>query len=141
MIQYFDEYDNNDFIVFLLTIIYYCLYNISIMLTCDYFTPIHILIIYIIEEISYSLAYDSNSSLIYLIIFILILIFIMLLVFFEIIEINICKLSYNTKRNIESRSRKDTSVELEAIYLTDDGPGLGGERESIIASSNYIINT
>ena len=35
--------------------------------------------------------------------------------FIEVIEINICKLSYNTKNNIESRSKTNTLVEMEAI--------------------------
>ena len=50
LIQYFNEFDYNDFIICLTTIIVFFIYNISIILTCDYFTPIHILIVSIITE-------------------------------------------------------------------------------------------
>ena len=120
LIQYFDEYDYNDFIVCLAIIITHFIYSISIILTCDYFTPIHILIISIINQIYKHLLQNSNLALNILCFFILIIIFIMFLVFIEVIEINICKLSYNTKKNIESRSKTNTLVEMEAIELLEE---------------------
>ena len=82
-------------------LIAYFIYNISIILTCDYFTPIHTLIISIINETVDNLVLGYNLTLFILSIFILLLIIFMFLVFIEVIEINICKLSYNTKRNIK----------------------------------------
>ena len=112
LIQYFNEFDYNDFIICLTTIIVFFIYNISIILTCDYLTPIHILIVSIITETYSIFETSSNLALNFLGFFILILIFIMLLVFIEVIEINICKLSYNIKRNIELRSQKDILIEF-----------------------------
>ena len=140
LIKFFNQYDYNDFIVCLAIIITYFLYNNSIILTCDYLTPIHLLIISVINEVYIHFLQKSNLALNIFSFFILLLIFIMLLVFIEVIEINICKLSYNTKRNIESRSKTDTSVELEAINLLNDEPELDEGRDSDIIASNYIIN-
>ena len=74
------------------------IYNISIILTCNYFTPIHILIISIIIDTYIYFRSNSNISLNILSILILIIILFMLLVFIEVLEINIFNLSYNTKK-------------------------------------------
>ena len=140
LIQYFNEYDYNDFIICIVTIIVYFIFNISIILTCDYFTPIHILIISIIGETYGNFEIGSNLALNILGFIFILLIFIMFLVFIEVIEINIYNLSYNTKRNIKLRSKNDTLIELEAIYLTNQEAEFDEERESNATSSNYILN-
>ena len=48
----------------------------------------------------------------------------MLLVFIEVIEINICNLSYNTKRNIELRSKTDVLIEFESASFVIKEPEL-----------------
>ena len=98
LIKYFNKFDYNDLIICLSDIILSFIFNISIILTCNYFTPIHILIISIIDEANNHLIPDSNLALNILGIFILILITIVFLVFIEVIEINICNLSFNIKK-------------------------------------------
>ena len=44
----------------------------------------------------------------------------MFLIFIEVIEINIFKISYNTKKNIESRSKHETLIEFTNILASDD---------------------
>ena len=129
LIQYFNEFDYNDLIVCLSIIITYFIFNISLILTCGYFTPIHILIIIIIKATGSHFLPDSNFALNILSIFILILIAIMLLVFIEVIEINICDLSYNTKKNIEFRAKKDLLIEFGSFALPNDPPELDEESE------------
>ena len=94
LIKYFNEYDYNDFILCFSKIIKDFTFNISIILTRDYFTPIHILIIYIISDTILFFKTGLNWTLNILGLFILILMAIMFLVFIEVIEINIYNLFY-----------------------------------------------
>ena len=105
-------------------------------MTCDYFTPIHILISPIIKETFIYLQPDSNLSLNILGIVLLILIAVMFLVFIEVIEINIFKISYNTKKNIELRSNNESSIEFNSIHLLNDEPEPDEQSESSISSPN-----
>ena len=139
LIKYLKEFNYNDLIVCLSTIITYFIYNISVLKTNDYLTPIHILIILIINQIYNHFQTESNSVLNILSIFILLLITIMFLVFIEVIEINICSLSYNTKKNIELRARKDCLIEFASITFSNDDPELDEEEKSTI-SNNFISN-
>ena len=118
--EFIEGYDFNDFIVFFSNIITSCIYNISIFLTCDYFTPVHILIISIMKECYYYLKSMKNYILNILGIITLILIAFTFLIFIEIIELSVFKISYNTKNNIEKRSRIDSQVDIkDMINLTD----------------------
>ena len=136
--KYFNEYDYNDLIICLSEIIVSFTFNISIILTCDYFTPIHILIINIINDSTLFFRIDSNLALNILGSLFLILILFMLLVFIEVIEINIFNLSYNTKRNIELRSKTDTSVDIDSINFPEEEPELNEVKELDDLSSNSI---
>ena len=136
--KYFNEYDYNDLIICLSEIIVSFTFNISIILTCDYFTPIHILIINIINDSTLFFRIDSNLALYILGSLFLILILFMLLVFIEVIEINIFNLSYNTKRNIELRSKTDTSVDIDSINFPEEEPELNEVKELDDLSSNSI---
>ena len=94
-----NNYDINDFLICLLVIIVGASYNICLLLTCNYFTPCHIIISYIIHEYYYYIHInDNNFQLNILGFFILVLILFMFLIFIEIIEINIFNISYNTKK-------------------------------------------
>ncbi len=104
----FNNYDIYDFLLCLSFLIGQAIYNIVILLTCDYFTPIHIFIIAIFKEIYNSYSFDQNIALNFLTLFILVIITFMFSVFIEIIELNIFQISYNTKRNIEFRSFEDS---------------------------------
>ena len=109
--QYFSNYNFNDFIVSLMVILVNFIYNTSLMLTCNYFTPAHILIISIIKEYHYYLQKEGNLILNLVGFIILVIILFMFLIFVEIIELNIFNISYNTKKNIEIRSVLDSLVD------------------------------
>ena len=113
-----NDYDINDFFVCFLVIIENTIYNIFILLTCDYFTPCHILILSIIHEFYFYLKINENWKLNIIGFFILLLILFMFLIFIEIIEINIFDISYNTKKNIELRSRIDSDVDTNTLIHT-----------------------
>ena len=63
---------------------------------------------------------EGNFVLNILRIIIFILIVFMFLVFIEVIEINIFNLSYNTKKNIEIRSKKEPFIDMNYIINPDE---------------------
>ena len=106
-----NNYDIHDFLLCLLIVFVNAIYNLFIFLTCNYFTPCHILILSIIHDFYFCLKINENWKLNIIGFFILLLILFMFLIFIEIIEINIFNISYNTKKNIELRSRNESSID------------------------------
>ena len=90
--------------MFFADILLHCIYNVFLLLTCYYFTPCHILIIWIIQELRNYFGINKDLVLNILGILTLILITFMFLIFIEIIELNFFNISYNTKNNVERRS-------------------------------------
>ena len=85
-------------------------------------TPCHIFIIAVLGQFANLVDFSTYS--IVIIVFLIFLLFLSL-IFTEIIEINVCKLSYNTKRNIAKRAEienlfveKDTTIS--SINSTDE---------------------
>jgi hypothetical protein len=113
--EYFDNYDIYDFILCIVVIFVAFVYNISIFLICDYFTPFHILITSIIKECHTYIQKDNNLTLNILGIVILILIAFMFLIFIEIIELNVFNISYNTKKNIDIRAKSEILIDMDYI--------------------------
>ena len=120
IIEYVENFNYNDFIVcFTITIAHFFV-NTSLLLTCHYFTPTHTLIIFIIKDCHLYLRSSENVFLNISGFLILILIALSFLIFIEIIEINICNISYNTKKNIEIRSRKESSNDFIALLPSNE---------------------
>ena len=115
--EYFDNYDGYDFILCLVIIIVAFVYNVSIFLICDYFTPFHILITSIIKECHTYLQKDGNLTLNIIGIVLLILIAFMFLIFIEVIELNVFNISYNTKKNIEIRANTESLIAMDDIVI------------------------
>jgi hypothetical protein len=118
--EYFDDFDYNDFIVCFAIIIVHFFYNIFLFLTCNYLTPCHILISSIIRESYLYLQPSDNVSLNIIGFVILVFIAFLFLIFIEIIEINIFNISFNTKKNIEIRSRNESLVEFNDIIPSNE---------------------
>ena len=105
----------NDFIVIFIFILYTFVYNISLLLTCNYFIPCYIFIFCIFNE-CYSFFQMENNLLLNISgLIIIFLIFISFLFFIEIFELNICDISTNTKKNIEIRAEFDSLAEENKI--------------------------
>ena len=83
--EYFKGFDYNDLIVCFTIIIALFFFNISLLLTCDYFSPSHTLIIYIIRDCHLYLRPSENVILNILSFLILILITFAILIYIEII--------------------------------------------------------
>ena len=113
--EYFGNYDIYDFIICLIVIIISIIYNILFFLTCDYFSPFHILITSIIEECYNYFQINEDLTLNILGITTLILIGFTFLIFIEIIELNICNISFYTKNNIVKSSEEESFLGNEKI--------------------------
>ena len=89
---------------------------LTILITIRKNTPCHIFIIFVIGQFAYYIDNDISGISI-LVLICLIVIFFLALIFNEIIEINILGLSYNTKKNIQARSERES---LEIMIITKD---------------------
>ena len=85
--------------------------NITTLLTTKNNSPCHIFIIFVFGQIAYYIDFSGIST---IVIILLIIILFLSLIFNEIIEINFCKLSYNTKRNIAKRAEVETFLPSES---------------------------
>ena len=106
-----NNYDIYDFLLCLLVVIVNAIYYLCLFLTCNYFTPCHILVVLIIHEFYFYLKLNENWEYNIFGFLTLLLILFMFLIFIEIIEINIFNISYNKKKNIELRSRNESSID------------------------------
>ena len=127
-------YFGNIFSIFNISIIFMILYFIlkSVLLVLNYniihnFSVCHSFLIYQFSQLfefgpfvafGFGDLSDSYPALVMILIFFVINTFFVLL-FLEIIEINICKMNYNTKRNIEKRARIDSQFS-DLIVINDD---------------------
>ena len=82
------------------------------------FSPCHIFIIFVFGQLAYYIDFSKKHSVIVIISLIFMLFF--SLIFNEIIEINICGLSYNTRRNIINRAQIETEEYMFTLNSIED---------------------
>ena len=120
--EYIDNFDFKEFLVLLGYIITQLGLYLGALFTNKNNTPCHIFIIYVFGQLAYYVGDFSKNSIIVIICLVFILFW--SLIFNEIIEINFCGLSANTKRNIIKRAdSEDFSVKKnisEQININDD---------------------
>ena len=121
--DYYNNFDLNDIIVILINVFASFFYNLLVLITCNEYTPCHVLIILIINESYYYFKFNENLILNITGFCILLLLLIVFLVFIEIIEFNIREISRNTIKNISIRAGRDSCP---AIKNEDDD---GSENE------------
>ena len=105
------------------------------LITNKNYTPCHIFIIFVFGQLAYYIDFSKNS-----IIVIICLIFILFfsLIFNEIIEINICGLSDNTKKNIMIRAESEDFYIKKDDTITDESINDKDEKE--VELNNDEIN-
>ena len=112
--EYLEIFDGKELLSFLVNVIYKVIFNLCCLLTINYFTPAHVIIILFFGEMeSFVSAVWKGNSILSIFIFIFLLFFI--LVFTEIIELNFFGISSNTKKNIRNRAFKEEVNDDEAI--------------------------
>ena len=149
--KFFNNFNYKKILLILGIIITQIGINITTLLTSKNNSPCHIFIILVFGQLAY---YAKFTGLFLLVVVLLIIILFLSLIFNEIIEINICNLSYHTKRNIakraaiearsqnesdkEKENRKDSEIEtvIENEYQSE-GETINENEENLIE----IINT
>ena len=132
--KYFNNFDAIEFLVALGVIVTQLGLNLGILFTNKNYTPCHVFIIFIFGQLA---NYIDFSGLSIAIIFGLLFIIFLSLIFDEIIEINICGLSENTKRNISLRAK----IEEDIIRTTDTIDSMQEDTDGyIIRSKDFKSN-
>lgn len=110
--KFFSEFNYKELLVILGVIITQFTLNLGILLTNKYYSPCHIFIIFVCGQLAlYVIHFDGKSAGILVGLFSILF---LSLIFNEIIEINVCGLSKNTKRNISKRAEDEDSD----LYIT-----------------------
>ena len=133
--NYFNNFNMNDLLMASLLVICGFFYHICIFITCDNFTATHSLLLVIIHE-SYPY-FKVRENIVFNIIcfFNILLILFMYFVFIEIIELNFCSFSINTKRNIGIRAKSDSTINLDLNEKTFDNTDTKLEEEDNLNNS------
>ena len=149
--MYLDILDITEIMVFILSMLVRGFIMLSTFITLDYFTPMHIVLVLILGEVSFIFIEEYNWKLYLKIIFFIFLIF-FVLIFVEIIELNLFGLQKNTRKNISERSSSeeiDTDI-LRNDYIVNDMDSVdsqtksnesdGGKQKVFLLNENYYIN-
>ena len=104
--HYFEYFNIKELCGFLFQAFIHLTSYLLCLLTIKYYTVFHIFIILIFDEFNF-FEHDFKDWKIYIMIILYFIITFMILVFNEIIEINCCDLEKNTKRNIMKRASSD----------------------------------
>jgi hypothetical protein len=132
----FHDFNINNLIIFLAFAIIQLIYNLCIFFTINYTSTFHLLIIIILGYLSryFIKLFDGGEHSI-LIIGVLSFILFMTLIFNEIIELNCCGLSKNTKKNIILRAKIEKNMILHGN--TDDSWCNEMEMKSVSSNEEF----
>ena len=106
--EYFNNFNGTELLVIFWVMITQLGLYLSLMITNRNYTPCHLFIIFVFGQLAYYIDFSGNSIIVLLC---LIFILFMALIFNEIIELNFCGLSDNTKRKISERAEIDSDLD------------------------------
>ena len=117
--EYFNTFNGNELLIIFGVVFTKLGINITTLYTTKYNSPCHIFIIFVFGQMAYYIEFNGIN---YLVIIILVIILFLSLIFNEIIEINACGLSGNTKRNLFVRAESESYIKTDTIEEdeTDD---------------------
>ena len=118
--KYFNNFDINELLVMLGIISSQFVLNIAYLFTIKIYSPCHVFIIFVFGQLAYYIYFEEGILISTLVIVCLIFILFLSLIFSEIIELNFCKLSYNTKKNISKRAESDEGFYSKNNEIFDD---------------------
>ena len=131
--DYYKELNSTETKIFFLLLFSRLSFTLFGLVTVKYFTPSHEVLLLIIGEIFLFYKYSEGWK-IYVNITIFLLLLIMIFIFTEIIEINLCNLQKNTKRNISERSMTQSDI---PIFDGDDNTS--EDRDSLVEIEGYEV--
>ena len=136
---YLEEINFTEVLLFLVTLTGRVLFNLFSHLTIKHFTSTHVVFLLIMGE--FQLSYEGKSKWeVGITISFFLIIFFMLLIFCEIIQINVCGLEENTRKNIlyrEKLAQNDDSRESRDSKEIWDGLELSSNSDRESTSINY----
>ncbi len=106
--EYFNNFNGTELLVIFWVMITQLGLYLSLMITNRNYTPCHLFIIFVFGQLAYYIDFSGISIIVLLC---LIFILFMALIFNEIIELNFCGLSDNTKRKISERAEIDSDLD------------------------------
>ena len=106
--EYFNNFNGTELLVIFGVMITQLGLYLSLMITNRNYTPCHLFIIFVFGQLAYYIDFSGISIIVLLC---LIFILFMALIFNEIIELNFCGLSDNTKRKISERAEIDSDLD------------------------------
>ena len=129
--KYFNNFDIKELLVMLGIISSQFVLNIAYLFTIKIYSPCHVFIIFVFGQLAYYITFEEGALISALVISLLIFILFLSLIFSEIIELNFCGLSRNTKKNIAARSEAYESFysKNNVILDDDDEESMNGKAE------------
>ena len=118
--KYFNNFDIKELLVMLGIISSQFVLNLAYLFTIKIYSPCHVFIIFVFGQLAYYIYFEEGILISTLVIVCLIFILFLSLIFSEIIELNFCKLSYNTKKNISKRAESDEGFYSKNNEIFDD---------------------
>lgn len=118
--SYFDNFNSMEIYGLIILIVTHLGLLLSLIFTTEKNTACHIFIIYAFGNLAYYMIDFKDIGNIIIKFICLVCIVFMSLVFYEIIELNFCNLSVNTKKNITERAQKEVLIDERAILYNDD---------------------
>ena len=105
--RYFNNFVVTEFLVMSGIILSQFVLNIAYLFTIKIYSPCHVFILFVFGQLAYYTSFKEPIFISTLVIICLIFILFLSLIFSEIIELNFCGLSYNTKNNIAKRAQSE----------------------------------
>ena len=132
---YFNDFESKEYLILLGIIFTQFFVNLSLLFTIKNNSPCHAFIMYVFGHFAY---FNFSEDLIIVIICLIFILFFSL-IFNEIIEINFFGLSYNTKKNIAERARRENIFAIENV-TTDENSESNENENSAELINNEIYN-
>ena len=108
--DYFINFTNKELLIIAGGMLTQFFLNLSLLFTIKNNSPYHAFIIYVFGQFAFYIDFSEFSTIVFIC---LIFILFFSLIFNEIIELNFCGLSYNTKRNISERAKSEDIYAIE----------------------------
>ena len=116
---YIKNSDWKEILIFILNMLARTIFNLFSHFTIKHFTSSHVILILIFSELALAFTNKMDWKTIFTIV-VFFVEFIMLLIFCEVIELNFCGLSENTRKNIRERAALQDLDDLK--FLNDEEP-------------------
>ena len=137
--EYYNNFNSTELLVALGVMATQFGKDMGVLNADKYYSPCHIFIIFVFGQLAYYTDLSKKYSII--VIISLLLMLFLSLIFNELIEINFCGLSYNTRRNIMNRANLENEENL-LFMIKSDVNDINSQKDDILLelAENEIYN-